>query len=1030
MCETGVPRPPAEAWVAAVHAGERDPLPLGSAVVVAPRQVLTCAHVVLSAGEVRQPLWVSFPGAPGAGRDAGRDERRRVTSVAAAYAPPATDLAVLTLDGDAPAGVEPAPLRSPRRSDLVGLAWRTFGFPDRDSLGRAAQGVVGAPLAHGWVRLDSTSPHLARPGFSGGGLWSPDYQAVVGVVGQAQGDGDGRAITLRQAARSLPDQGLARLTAWSARASGEAALAAWGGSVDPRYRFVGRARALTRISHWLDRPVADGRVLVLTGSPGAGKSALLGRVVTTSDAALRARLPSDDDAVRASPGSVACAVHARAKTALEVAADIARAASAGLPDRTADLARAVRDALQDRGTTRFNVIIDGLDEAVSPDQARAIISGIVLPLAETCADVGVQVIAGTRHHDDEGSLVTVFADRAIVIDLNDPEYFAEDDLAAHALAGLTQGSAGRPGHPYADAADAAPVARRIAALSDRNFLIAGLVARGRGRRDERAADPGELKFDATVDAALAGYAEGAGPLAGRAADQALTGLAFAEAPGWPAELWQVAIESLYGNRIPVADLVRFARSPAAGFLVGSAADRAGQPVFGLFHQACSDALTRARAETVDRRDDEQTLTAALTGYGRRSGWDNVPEYLTRSLPGHAAAAGLVDDLLADDAYLLRADLRRLMLAADRAAAPAASRRLRVLELTPEAIPAESGERAALFSVTRALEGMESGYGRRSGAPYLARGARAQPQGRPAVAEGHQDWVRAVGPVTVRGREMLASAGDDRTIRIWDPATGEQQAVLDGHQDWVRALCAVASNGRQLLATAGDDRTIRIWDPATGEQRAVLEGHQGGVGALCPVAVTGQHLLASAGTDRTVRIWHPATGQQRGVLRGHEGSVVGVCPATLNGQHLLASAGTDRTVRIWDPATGEQRGVLRGHHGGVSAVCPVALDGRDLLASAGGDSTVRIWDMATGEQRAVLRGHQDWVTGVSPVTWHGRHRLASASRDATVRIWDPAAGTCVLTIPTHHPSLTAVPVAGSLAIGLVAGVLVLDLNPDA
>ena len=180
MCETGVPRPRAEAYVAAVHAGERDPRPLGSAVVVAGRQVLTCAHVVLSAGEVREPLWLSFPGAAGAGRDVGSAERRRVTSVAAAYAPPVTDLAMLALDADVPAGVEPAPLRSPRPCDLVGLAWRTFGFPDRDPPGRAAQGLVGAPLAHGWVRLDSTSPDLARPGFSGGGLWSPDYLSGAG----------------------------------------------------------------------------------------------------------------------------------------------------------------------------------------------------------------------------------------------------------------------------------------------------------------------------------------------------------------------------------------------------------------------------------------------------------------------------------------------------------------------------------------------------------------------------------------------------------------------------------------------------------------------------------------------------------------------------------------------------------------------------------------------------------------------------------------------------------------------------------
>ena len=1006
--------------------------------LVTPRQVLTCAHVVLSAGQVREPLWVSFPGAvtPGShgGAAAGGQERRRVTSVAVAYAPPATDLAMLTLDDAMPPGAQPAPLRRPRPSDLVGLAWRAFAFPDRDPLGRAAQGVVGAPLEHGWMRLDSTSADLARPGFSGGGLWSPAYQAVVGVVGQAQGEGGGRAITLGEAARSLPDQGLAELTTWSAPAAGRAALAAWGGSRDPGDRFAGRARALGRIAHWLDRPVADRRVLVVTGSPGAGKSALLGRIITTSDAALRTRLPGDDEAVRASPGSVACAVHARAKTALEVAAEIARAASARLPDRTADLARAVRDALESSGSLRFNVIIDGLDEAVSVPQTRAIISGIVLPLSQTCADVGVQVIAGIRRDDGGGSLLAAFGPGTIMIDLEDAEYFAEDDLVVHALAGLGQASAGRPGHPYADAAVAGPVARRIAALSDRNFLVAGLVARGHGRRDAQPAEPGELKFDATVGAALTDYAEGTPGLAGLPAERVLTGLAFARAPGWPATLWQLAIESLYGHRIPAADLVRFARSPMAGFLIGSAPDSAGQPVFGLLHQACSDALTRARAEAVERRDDERALTATLIRYGRDGGWENVPEYLTRSLPDHAAVAGLVDDLLTDDGYLLRADLPRLMLAARPTASPTARHRIRMLELTPEAVPAAAGERAALFSVTQALEGMEPGFGSRSGAPYLALWARAQPrgrqaaaEGRPGTAEGHQDWVRAVCPVTVGGREMLASASDDWTVRIWDPATGDQDAILEGHQDWVRALCTVAGDGRQLLASAGDDAAIRVWDPATGEERAVLEGHNGGVGALCSVTVDGRPMLASAGTDRTIRIWDPATGGQHAVLRGHQGSVAGVCPATVNGRPMLASAGTDRTVRIWDPATGGQHGVLRGHRGGVSSVCPVTVDGRDLLASAGGDAAVRIWDTATGEQRAVLRGHQDWVTGLSPVTRHGRGRLASAGRDAAVRIWDPAAGTCVLTIPTHHPALTAVPVSGRLAIGLTAGILVLNLD---
>src|SRR5262249_41424643 len=128
-----------------------------------------------------------------------------------------------------PAG--PAPRRCPRGQDLVGRDWWAFGFPDRDPVGDCADGQVGAALSYGWVRLDTASRYLIRPGFSGGGLWSPDYQAVVGIVGQAHANGDGRAITLHRADQILPAQKLGLLTAWSAQAAGGGALAAWGGAL-------------------------------------------------------------------------------------------------------------------------------------------------------------------------------------------------------------------------------------------------------------------------------------------------------------------------------------------------------------------------------------------------------------------------------------------------------------------------------------------------------------------------------------------------------------------------------------------------------------------------------------------------------------------------------------------------------------------------------------------------------------------------------------------------------------------------------
>ena len=465
--------PPTDTWVAAIHAAAGDARPVGAGVVLDANRVLTCAQVVMTAdGTVREPLWVSFP-------KADRWPRRRVAAVTLAYSPPVRDLAVLVLQDPVPEGVQPAPLRCPKPADLAGQAWWAFGFPGRDPVGDSADGLVGAALALGWVRLDTESGYLARPGFSGGGLWSPSYKAVVGVVGQAHRNGDGRAITLHQADLCFPGHRLAALASWSAEAAGEVALQQWGWTLarDPEgvrhwrprargvsiesergYRFRGRAAALNRIVAWLDRPEPDRRVLVVTGSPGVGKSAVLGRVVTTADAAIRASLPPGDEAIRASLGSVSCAVHAKAKTALEVAEEIARAASARLPGDSSDLVPALRDVLDKHGGQRFNVVIDALDEAASPAQAREIIDQVVLPLAETCSDVGAQVVVGTRRRDDGGDLLGRFGGALAGIDLDDPGFFAGEDLAAYALACLQLAGDERPGNPYLDDALAGPVA--------------------------------------------------------------------------------------------------------------------------------------------------------------------------------------------------------------------------------------------------------------------------------------------------------------------------------------------------------------------------------------------------------------------------------------------------------------------------------------------------------------------------------------------------------------------------------------------
>ena len=69
-------------------------------------------------------------------------------------------------------------------------------------------------------------------------------------------------------------------------------------------------------------------------------------------------------------------------------------------------------------------------------------------------------------------------------------------------------------------------------------------------------------------------------------------------------------------------------------------------------------------------------------------------------------------------------------------------------------------------------------------------------------------------VTVGGRQLLAAAGDG-TVRLWDPSTGKQLRTLQGHTGRVTGVCAVSVDGRPLLVSTGNDGTVRLWDPGIG-----------------------------------------------------------------------------------------------------------------------------------------------------------------------------------------------------------------------
>ena len=264
---------------------------VGSAVLVSPRYLVTAAHVLGRSGpgsgasvQVNQ-VELEFPGWT-AGGHAGRATAARVDLGPKGLG---VDIAVLDLGADSP-GWLPLPVRVWSAARLPPEV-QVFGYPLAEGPlnGVWRKLTVAGPATAGTVQLDWADDTGTFPGHSGGPVIDSVSDALAGILveGAERGQFD-RFVPVALIARVWPqlprpwmmtgtDQGGAR-SHFTRRARGQRS-AARGGDL-----FRGRDAALDRIRWWLTADETPGQPLVVTGQPGAGKSAVLARAALSLEA--------------------------------------------------------------------------------------------------------------------------------------------------------------------------------------------------------------------------------------------------------------------------------------------------------------------------------------------------------------------------------------------------------------------------------------------------------------------------------------------------------------------------------------------------------------------------------------------------------------------------------------------------------------------------------------------------------------------------------------------------------------------------
>jgi hypothetical protein len=251
--------------------------------------------------------------------------------------------------------------------------------------------------------------------------------------------------------------------------------------------------------------------------------------------------------------------------------------------------------------------------------------------------------------------------------------------------------------------------------------------------------------------------------------------------------------------------------------------------------------------------------------------------------------------------------------------------------------------------------------------------------------GHTDGVSSI-VFAADGRRAL-SGGDDKTLRLWDVASGKELRRFDGHRDAVTAV-AISADGR-LAASGSRDRTIRVWEVESGRERARLEGHTGAV--RCVAFSPGGEWLLSGSDDATLRYWDVAKGKEVRSFIGHTGPVTAIAFSPGGGAMAL-SASHDRSVRLWAVKSGREMRRYEGHTKEVYAIA-FSPDGQRVL-SGGNDRVVRLWDSDRATELRRFEGHANAVIRVA-FSADGKQVLSGSSQyqsaDKVIRAWDADTG---------------------------------------